>query len=115
MSDAPPRPAPDRRALSAGLLLPGAGQALRGDWLSGAAVALATLFFWLAAAIEVVVHNRDGYPAPLALWEALGELSWPLTLVPQLAYAVVCALSVHVGAAWFAQHRGRPHAEGETP
>ncbi|MCO4761929.1 MAG: hypothetical protein KC502_10520 [Myxococcales bacterium] len=92
----------DRSILIAGLLVPGAGQLLRKDYVSALALLAATLFFWLAAAIELIVANQAGYPAPLVLMEALAALQPPLTVLPQLVYAVVCALTMHVGGAWLA-------------
>ena len=101
----------DRRPLIAGLLLPGAGQAVRGDWLSAIALLIATCFFWLAALIELIVMNRGGYPAPLVIPEALAALQAPLTIVPQLVYAIILALTLHVGGAvlaWRMPDREQP-------
>lgn len=89
----------DRRPLIAGLLLPGAGQALRGDWLSAGALFVACGFFWLAATIELIVMNQSGYPAPLVIPHALAALQAPLTIVPQLVYAIIVALTLHIGGA----------------
>ena len=97
--------APDRRSLIAGLLLPGAGQVLRGDLLSGFGVLIGTAFFWMAAVVELIVANQSGYPAPLVLTEALAGLTAPLTILPQLVYAALCALTLHIGAAVIAGRR----------
>lgn len=89
-------------ARAAGLLLPGAGQALHGDWVAAMMIALATAFLWLAAALEVIVHNRSGFPAPLHLWAELGALRWPVTIVPEIPVVVIFALTLHIGSAWLA-------------
>lgn len=91
-----------RRARLLGLLLPGLGQASHGDWLAATCVAAGTAFFWLAALLELIVHNRRGYPAPLNLLDEISALHWPLQIVPDAPVAVVFALTLHIGAAWVA-------------
>jgi len=81
------------------LIFPGAGQLLRGEYLSALGVLVGSSFFWLAAIIELVVANQSGYPAPLVLIDAISDLHWPLTILPQLVYASICAITLHVGAA----------------
>ena len=88
-----------RAPMLAGLLIPGAGQAIRGDLLSAVGVFVATVFFWMAAVIELIVANQSGYPAPLVIIDALQQLNAPLTILPQLVFAVLCALTMHIGAA----------------
>lgn len=95
-------PATRRRARLLGLLFPGLGQASHGDWLAAACVAGGTVFFWLAALLELIVQNRRGYPAPLNLLDEISALHWPLQIVPDAPVAVVFALTLHVGAAWVA-------------
>lgn len=53
----------------------------------------------MAAIIELIVANQTGYPAPLIIGDALANLSPPLVILPQLIYALVCALTLHIGAA----------------
>ncbi len=90
------------RAGLLGLLVPGGGQAAHGDFVAALTIASATAFLWLAAALEIVVHNRPGFPAPLHLWTELGALRWPLTIVPEIPVVVIFALTLHLGAAWMA-------------
>lgn len=85
-----------------GLVVPGGGQALHGDFVAATLIALATAFLWLATALEVLVHNRPGFPAPLELWKELGALRWPLTIVPEIPVVLLFALTLHFGAAWLA-------------
>ena len=101
-----------KRARLIGILIPGAGQLVSRDPLSAALVLLGTLFFWTAAALELVVPNHAGYPAPLQLFAALAELTPLITLVPDLVFAVVLALTLHLGAAFAA---GSVRFGGEPP
>lgn len=88
--------------LALGLVLPGAGQCQRGDWFAGFLVLIATSFFWLSAALEIVVNNLRSYPAPLHLFEELTNLRSPVAIVPHVVVAVLFALFVHIGAAIWA-------------
>lgn len=91
-----------RRARLLGLAVPGLGQAAHGDVLAGLGILLGVAFFWLATALELLVHNRSGYPAPLDLFGELAALQWPLRLVPDAPVALIFALTLHLGAAWLA-------------
>ena len=86
----------------AGLALPGGGQVLAGDRLGGLFVLLGVLFCWLSAVLELVVNNMRGYPAPLHLGKELAALQSPIAVVPHVIVAVLFALALHIGAAWFA-------------
>ena len=108
-----PNDAADTAALAAGLLLPGGGQMLRGELLAGLFVLLGTCFFWLCAALELVVNNMRGYPAPLKLWDELAALKSPLTLVPHVIVAILFAIALHTGAAWFASRNSARTAAEE--
>jgi hypothetical protein len=88
--------------LLCGLLLPGGGQLWRRDGWSALMVMVATVFFWLSATLELVVNNRDGFPAPMVLGEALANLPAEKTIVPHLLVAIVYAMTIQIGAAIFA-------------
>ena len=101
--------ADSRRTLAraVGVVLPGAGQALHRDFVAAAMIALATGFLWLAVALEIIVHNRSGFPAPLHLWAELSALRWPLTIVPEIPVVVIFALTLQLGLE-IAKARRRP-------
>jgi hypothetical protein len=94
------RPRPLARWI--GLCVPGGGQLVVGDLFAAALVFVGTTFFAFAAALELVVHNRAGYPAPLELVSALAALEPPLTIVPDFPVAVIFGLTLHIGAAFAA-------------
>ncbi|MEY3012000.1 MAG: hypothetical protein RIT45_735 [Pseudomonadota bacterium] len=105
-----------RRARLLGLLLPGGGQLVHGDVLAAAGVLLGVAFLLLACSLELVVHNRTGYPAPLVLFRELGALKSPLTVVPDAPVALIFALVLHVGAAILAgsERFGGPPCKGDA-
>ncbi len=101
-----------RRARLAGMLLPGAGQLMHGDFVGASCVAIGTVALWLYAALELLVPNQAGSLASLHLLEALTSLRAPLTVLPDMVVAALLALTVHVGAALLAGsvRFGRPVA-----
>ncbi len=98
-------------ALVAGLLLPGGGQFLLGDWRSALCVLFGVAFLTLTVGLELTVPNYDGYPAPFLLPERLAALTSPIRVVPQLVMASVFAVALHVGAAMFAARAQRLHSD----
>ena len=92
----------DRRKLTCGLLFPGGGQIATGDVFAAGLVLISTAFLWMTAVLELVVNNMHGYPAPLHLAAEIAKLKSPLTIVPHIIVAIILALTVHIGAAWFA-------------
>ncbi len=89
-------------ALVAGLLVPGGGQLMLGDWKSAFFVLFGVAFLMLSFGLELTVPNYDGYPAPFVLTARLASLSSPLRVVPQLIVVGVFTVSLHVGAALYA-------------
>ncbi|GEM_PF-3542052 len=89
----------DTGALTMGLLVPGAGQLKQGEVIGALFVLIGTCFFWLSAALELVVNNMNTHPAPLHLLEELADLSAPVRVVPHVIVAVLFALTLHIGAA----------------
>lgn len=104
----------DKGVFALGLLIPGAGQLRRGDFYAAFVVLLSTTFLWSAATLEVVVNNMRGYPAPLDLGKELAALKSPLIVVPHVIVAVICAVSMHAGAAWFAARSSARDAAKST-
>ena len=81
-----------------GLIVPGFAQALRGELGSAAGVFVATSFFWLTALTIFVVTNTQAPGPPLHLLNALSHIDPPFKVMPQVIYAVVCALTLQIGA-----------------
>lgn len=94
--DKAPLPRYDRVRLLAGLLVPGLGPALRGDWLTALLVLWAVAFLGGMALVALIVHHLAGYPVPFDLFGMLAALPWPMPVPPEVAFAGVAALSVHV-------------------
>ncbi len=105
-----------RRARLLGLVLPGGGQLVHGDVLAAIGVLLGVVFFVLTCSLELVVHNRTGYPAPLVLLREVGALKPPLTVVPDAPVALIFALVLHFGAAIMAGSArfGGPPCQGDA-
>ena len=89
-------------ALVAGLILPGGGQFMLGDWRSALFILFGVSFLVLYCSLELAVPNFDGYPAPFFLPDRLANLNSPLRIVPQLIVASIFGTAFHVGAAVFA-------------
>tara|TARA_B100001094_G_C17892880_1_gene652586 strand:+ start:71 stop:460 length:390 start_codon:yes stop_codon:yes gene_type:complete len=98
-----------------GLIIPGFAQLTRGQWGSALGVFFAASFFWLTSLTILVVTNTDTPGPPLHLVNALSHLRQAPTVMPQLIYALVCALSLQVGAVLLVRTHSRSIEPETTP
>lgn len=90
----------NRTRLIVGLLLPGGGSLLRGQW-GQALLGLGTVALLAGlAAVALVAANRSEAIDGASLTDALLALTWPLRVPPTVPVTAAMALAVHILCAW---------------